>query len=165
MLEFWMVTLLVWRRLTPKLLPALATWTLLTVVPVIHFQPGPEVAWAGTDSRVAVGETPVLVASGYPQAEGAAAQFSGMLAADAAFPATGRNVAPSAAAARAIVIAAVTVVAAVAFTARPGAVRVAALVFDVLVRLMGFRLLGFWCLPYAHYSAVSGGHSLEPSGL
>jgi hypothetical protein len=65
-----------------------------------------------------------------------------MLAADAAFPATGRKVAPSAAAANAIVIAAVTVVAVVAFTARlGGAVRVAALVFDVLVRLMGFRLL------------------------
>src|ERR1700733_9551448 len=88
-----------------------------------------------------------------------------MLAADAVFPATGRKVAPSAAAASAIVIAAVTVVAVVAFTARlGGAGRGAALVLDVLIRLMGFRLLVSGCFPYAHYSAVSGGHSLETSG-
>src|SRR5580693_5539657 len=42
----------------------------------MYVQPGPEETWRGTDSRVAVRETPVLVASGYPHTCGETAQFT-----------------------------------------------------------------------------------------
>src|ERR1700683_4161401 len=41
----------------------------------MYVQPGPEETWRGTDSRVAVRETPV-VAWGYPHTCGEAAQFT-----------------------------------------------------------------------------------------